>query len=81
MPSPLHQGEGHGSGVDPEDAAVKDSSAYGARNVSRVAAGTGEALPDPATRGDAAGVRCPTTDDLGKWTTCRVGVGGGNSTG
>jgi hypothetical protein len=50
-PSPLHQGEGHGNGVDPGNAAVKNSSAYGARNVSMVAAGTGEALPGPVTCG------------------------------
>jgi hypothetical protein len=31
--------------------ALKDSSAYGARNVQIVAAGTGEALPGPATCG------------------------------
>jgi len=31
--------------------ALKDSPAYGARNVQRVAAGTGEALPGPATCG------------------------------
>ena len=30
----------------------KDSSAYGARNVSRVAAGTGEALPGSVTCGE-----------------------------
>ncbi len=29
------------------DAVVKDSPAYGARNVQKVAAGTGEALPGP----------------------------------
>ena len=29
--------------------ALKDSPAYGARNVQTVAAGTGEALPGPAT--------------------------------
>jgi hypothetical protein len=34
-----------------ESAAVRDSSVYGARNVSRVAAGPGEALPGPATCG------------------------------
>jgi hypothetical protein len=33
------------------DAAVKDSPAYGARNVQIVAAGTGEALPGPVTCG------------------------------
>ena len=31
--------------------ALKDSPAYGARNVQIVAAGTGEALPGPATCG------------------------------
>ena len=30
---------------------MKNSSAYGARNVSMVAAGTGEALPGPVTCG------------------------------
>jgi hypothetical protein len=30
---------------------VRDSPAYGARNVSRVAAGTGEALPGPVACG------------------------------
>ncbi len=30
---------------------VKNSSAYGARNVQKVAAGTGEALPGPAICG------------------------------
>ena len=30
---------------------MRDSPAYGARNVSRVAAGTGEALPGPVTCG------------------------------
>jgi hypothetical protein len=33
------------------EAAVKDSPAYGARNVSIVTAGTGEALPGPAACG------------------------------
>jgi hypothetical protein len=36
---------------DLEVQAPKDSPAYGARNVSRVAAGTGEALPGPVTCG------------------------------
>jgi hypothetical protein len=36
---------------DLEVQASKDSSAYGARNVQMVAAGTGEALPGPATCG------------------------------
>jgi hypothetical protein len=48
-PSPDPQGEGHGSGEDPEGAAAMDSPAYGARNVRIVAAGTGEALPGPVT--------------------------------
>ena len=34
-----------------DSAAVRDSPAYGARNVSMVAAGTGEALPGPVTCG------------------------------
>lgn len=33
------------------EAAVRNSPAYGARNVSRVAAGTGEALPGPVACG------------------------------
>jgi len=41
--------------------ALKDSPAYGARNVSRVAAGTGEALPGPVTCGFVAGAACPIT--------------------
>jgi hypothetical protein len=36
---------------DLEVQAPKDSPAYGARNVQRVAAGTGEALPGPAICG------------------------------
>jgi hypothetical protein len=36
---------------DLEVQALKDSPAYGARNVRRVAAGTGEALPGPVTWG------------------------------
>ncbi len=51
MPSPRNQGEGHGSGAEPGSAAVRDSPAYGARNVSMVAAGTGEALPGPVACG------------------------------
>ena len=51
MPSPRIQGEGHGSGEEPGSAAVRDSPAYGARNASMVAAGTGEALPGPVTCG------------------------------
>ena len=47
VPSPRNQGEGHGSGEAPGSAAVKDSSAYGVRNVQIVATGTGEALPGP----------------------------------
>jgi hypothetical protein len=40
---------------DLEVQALKDSPAYGARNVQIVAAGTGEALPGPATCGGVAG--------------------------
>jgi hypothetical protein len=36
---------------DLEVQALKDSPAYGARNVQTVAAGTGETLPGPATCG------------------------------
>jgi hypothetical protein len=51
---------------DLEVQALKDSPAYGARNVQMVAAGTGEALPGPATCGVVAGARRSITDDLGK---------------
>jgi hypothetical protein len=43
----LH-GEGHGRGEEPGSAALKNLPAYGAWNVEKVAAGTGEALPGPA---------------------------------
>jgi hypothetical protein len=47
---------------------VKDSPAYGARNVSRVAAGTGEALPGPMTCGESSSEAArPITGDPGKW--------------
>jgi hypothetical protein len=60
---------------------VKDSSAYGVRNVQIVAAGTGEALPGPVICGmSVTGAWCLITDELGKWMTGRVGVGGGRST-
>ena len=42
MSSPRNQGEDHGSGEEPEFAAVKDSPAYGAWNVQTVTAVTGE---------------------------------------
>ena len=80
-PSPPYQGEGHGSGEDPGCAAAKNSPAYGARNVQIVTAGTGEALPGPATCGWLSPEAThPITSDPGKWVTCRVGVGGGHST-
>ena len=44
---------------------MKNSSAYGARNVSMVAAGTGEALPGPVTCGFVAGAACPITGNPG----------------
>ena len=47
MPSRGNHGEGHGSGEDPGDAAVKDCPAQRAWNVQKVAAGTGEAPPRP----------------------------------
>jgi hypothetical protein len=65
---------------DLEVQAPKDSPAYGARNVSRVAAGTGEALPGPVVCEIATGARRPITGDPGKWIVGRVGVGGGRST-
>jgi hypothetical protein len=47
---------------------VKDSPAYGARNVSKVAAGTGEALPGPMTCGQSSSEAAfPITGDPGKW--------------
>ena len=45
---------------------VKDSPAYGARNVQKVAAGTGEALPGPATCVVLSEVSCSITGDPGK---------------
>ena len=43
--------------------ALKNSPAYGARNVQIVAAGTGEALPGPVTCGCVAGARRPITGE------------------
>lgn len=61
---------------------MKDSPAYGARNVQMVAAGTGEALPGPATCDESSPEATrPITGDPGKWVVCWVGVGGGRSTG
>jgi hypothetical protein len=69
------------SAEDLEVRALKDSPAYGARNVQIVAAGTGEALPGPATCGnDVVGASRPITSDPGKWVASRVGVEGGGST-
>ena len=65
---------------DLEVQALKDSPAYGARNVSRVAAGTGEALPGPVTCGWCCWSCAPYNRYSGKWVACRVGVGGGRST-
>jgi hypothetical protein len=45
--------------------APKDSPAYGARNVSRVATGTGEALPGLATCGRVAGAALLITGNPG----------------
>ena len=50
---------------DLEVQAPKDSPAYRARNVSMVAAGTGEALPGPVTCGCVAGAACPITGNPG----------------
>jgi len=45
--------------------ALKNSPAYGARNVSIVAAGTGEALPGPVACGCVIGAACPITGNPG----------------
>ena len=57
-------------------------SAYGARNVQKVAAGTGETLPGPAARWIGCGRRLASYNrwSAGKWAACREGVGGGRST-
>jgi len=54
--------------------------AYGALNVWKVAAGTGEALPGPAMLRCFVGAASPITGQSGKWAWCRVGVGGGRIT-
>ena len=54
--------------------------AYGALNVWKVAAGTGEALPGPVMLRCLVGATRPITGQSGKWAGCRVGVGGGRST-
>lgn len=46
--------------------ALKNSPAYGARNVQIVAAGTGEALPGPVTCEFVAGARHSITSEPGK---------------
>ena len=47
---------------------LKDSPAYGARNVQMVTAGTGEALPGPVTCGMCRSERgAPITGEPGKW--------------
>lgn len=75
----LH-GEGHGRGEEPGSAALKNLPAYGALNVWKVAAGTGEALPGPAMLRCFVGATRPITGDPGKWAWCREGVGSGRST-
>ncbi len=52
----LH-GEGHGRGVEPGSAALMNLPAYGAWNVEKVAAGTGEALPGPTACGRVSSER------------------------
>jgi hypothetical protein len=75
-------GEGHGGGEEPGSAAVRDPPAYGAWNVRIVTAGTGEALPGPvALRVGRWSVAPYKPVHAGKWVACRVGVGGGRSTG
>jgi hypothetical protein len=53
--------------------ALKNSPAYVARNVSIVAAGTGEALPGPVTCGCVIGAACPITGNPGSgWRAGRA---------
>jgi hypothetical protein len=60
---------------------VRDSPAYGARNVSMVATGTGEALSGPVTCGVASSeATCPITGGPGSGWRAGLGVGGGHST-
>ena len=54
--------------------------AYGALNVWKVAAGTGEALPGPVMLRCLVGATRPITGQSGKWAWCWVGVGGGRIT-
>ena len=63
MPSRGNHGEGHGSGEDPGGAAARDCPAYRARNVQKVTAGTGEALPGQSGRAVPVEVRCPITGE------------------
>jgi hypothetical protein len=53
---------------------------YGAWNVEKVMAGTGEALPGSAAC-EAVGASRPITGLRREVDGCRVGVGGGRSTG
>jgi hypothetical protein len=63
VPSRGNHGEGHGSGVDPGSAAARDCPAYGARNVQKVMAGTGEALPGRSGRAVPVEERCLITGE------------------
>jgi hypothetical protein len=63
VPSRGNHGEGHGSGEDPGSAAARDCPAYGARNASKVTAGTGEALPGRSGRAVPAEERCLITGE------------------
>jgi hypothetical protein len=63
VPSRGNHGEGHGSGEDPGGAAARDCPAYGARNVQKVATGTGEALPGRSGLAVPAEERCPITGE------------------
>ena len=65
---------------DLELQALKDSPAYGARNVQIVTAGTGEALPGRSALRVAWTSPSYNRCGAGKWIGCREGVGGGRST-
>jgi hypothetical protein len=63
VPSRGNHGEGHGSGVDPGSAAARNRPAYGARNVQKVATGTGETLPGRSGLTVPVDQRCPITGE------------------
>ena len=63
MPSRGKHGEGHGSGEDPESAAVRDCPAYGAWNVQKVATGNWGGPPRPRSIAVSVEERCLITGE------------------